>query len=174
MFDMQMQPSATNPGRTYKFYIGQAVYEFGTGLSYTTFAYSWSNDTAISSFLIGTLLKNNNDPETRVTVRNFRVNVTNTGSMAGDDVVLAFVTPPQVPRNGQTPPTKQLFGFERVHLNVNETAEVFFAFNTDALLSIARDGSKWLHPGLYRIMIGQKWMHTIELQGKSARWSAAY
>ncbi|CAF3241313.1 unnamed protein product [Rotaria socialis] len=28
IFDMQMRPSSTNLGRTYKFYIGQAVYEF--------------------------------------------------------------------------------------------------------------------------------------------------
>jgi hypothetical protein len=57
---------------------------------------------------------------------------------------------------------------------VNETAEVFFAFNIDALLSIARDGSKWLHPEFYHIMIGKQWMHTIELRGKSVRWSSAY
>jgi beta-D-xylosidase 4 len=170
MFDMQMRPSATNPGQTYKFYTGQAVYEFGTGLSYTTFAYSWSNDTSISSYSIDTLLKNNHH-ETRVTVQFFRVNVTNTGSMAGDDVVLAFVTPPQLLVSDETPPIQQLFGFERVHLNVNETTAIFFAFNTDALLSIARDGSKWLHPGVYQIMIGQHWMHTIELRGKSVRWS---
>jgi hypothetical protein len=174
MTDMQMRPSATNPGRTYKFYTGQAVYEFGTGLSYTTFSYSWSNDTAISSFSIDTLLKNNNYHETRVTVSNFRVNVTNTGSMAGDDVVLAFITPPQQPLSGEIPPIKQLFGFARVHLNVNETAQVFFPFNVGGLLSIARDGSKWLHPGLYRIMIGKQVMHTIELQGKSALWASAY
>jgi hypothetical protein len=173
MTDMQMRPSSTNPGRTYKFYTGQAVYEFGTGISYTTFSYSWSNDTAISSFSIGTLLKNNNDHETRVNVRNFRVNVTNTGSMAGDDVVLAFVTPPQQLLSGEIPPIKQLFGFARVHLNVNETTEVFFTFNVGGLLSIARDGSKWLHPGLYHIVIGKQVMHTIELQGKSALWASA-
>jgi hypothetical protein len=82
------------------------------GGSYTTLAYSWSNDTAISSYSIGTLLKDNHH-ETRVTIRIFRVNVTNTGLMTGDDAVLAFVTPPQLPLNGQTPPIKQLFGFER-------------------------------------------------------------
>ena len=173
MTDMQMRPSSTNPGRTYKFYTGQAVYEFGTGLSYTTFSYSWSNDTVISSFSIGTLLKNNNYHETRVNVCNFRVNVTNTGSMVGDDVVLAFVTPPQQLSSGETPPIKQLFGFARVHLNVNETTEVFFPFNIASLLSIARDGSKWLHPGLYHIMIGKQVMHTIELQGRSALWAPA-
>jgi hypothetical protein len=118
-------------------------------------------------------MKKKNDAR-RVLVHLFRVNVTNTGSMAGDDVVLAFVTPPQLLLDGQTPPIKQLFGFERVHLNVSETVEVFFAFNSDALLLIARDGSKWLHPGLYHIIIGQQRMHTIELTGKSARWSSAY
>jgi hypothetical protein len=37
----------------------------------------------------------------------FRVNVTNTSTMNGDDVVLAYVVPPQVLRDGQTPPIKQ-------------------------------------------------------------------
>lgn len=173
MFDMQMRPSSTNPGRTYKFYTGQAIYEFGTGLSYTTFVYSWSNDTMISSYSVDTLMKTN-DRAKRVHLQLFRVNVTNTGTMAGDDVVLAFVTPPQSLRNSQMPPIKQLFGFERVHLNVNETVEVFFSMNTDALLSIARDGSKWLHPGLYHVMIGQQQMHRIQLTGRSARWAAPY
>ena len=31
MFDMSMRPSSTNPGRTYKFYTGQPVFEFGFG-----------------------------------------------------------------------------------------------------------------------------------------------
>ena len=38
MFDMSMRPSSTNPGRTYKFYTGKPVFEFGFGLSYTTFS----------------------------------------------------------------------------------------------------------------------------------------
>ncbi len=170
MFDMQMRPSLTNPGRTYKFYTGQAVYEFGTGLSYTTFAYSWSNDSSITSYSIGSLLKHTSD-ERRVLVHLYRVNVTNTGSMAGDDVVLAFITPPKTSLKDPTPPIKQLFGFERVHLNVQQTAEVFFPLDISALLTVARDGSKWLQPGHYQIIIGQKWMHTIELRGKSAFWS---
>ncbi len=173
MTDMRMRPSPTNPGRTYKFYTGQAVYEFGAGLSYTTFAYSWSNDTTISSYSIDTLIKDNHH-ERHITIANFRVNVTNTGSLAGDDVVLAFITPPQLLVSGETPPIKQLFGFERVHLNVSETVEIFFPMSIDALLSVAHDGSKWLHPGFYRIMIGKQWMHAIELRGQSALWSLAY
>jgi len=170
MFDMQMRPSAVNPGRTYKFYTGQPVYEFGTGLSYTTFAYSWSNDSSISSYSIHTLLKQTND-ERRVLVDLYRVNVTNTGSMAGDDVVLAFISPPKTSLKDPSPPIKQLFGFERVHLNVSETAQVYFPLHVSALLTVATDGSKWLEPGHYQIIIGQKLIHTIQLRGKSALWS---
>jgi hypothetical protein len=170
MFDMQMRPSAVSPGRTYKFYTGQAVYEFGTGLSYTTFVYSWSNDSSITSYSIRGLLTNLHD-ERHILVDLFRVNVTNTGSMAGDDVVLAFISPPKTSLKDPTPPIKQLFGFERVHLNVNETTQVFFPLYVSALLTVTRDGSKWLEPGLYQFIIGQKLMHTIELRGKSALWS---
>ena len=105
------------------FYTGQAVYEFGAGLSYTIFAYSWSNGTIISSYSIDTLITDNHHDRSG-TVANFRVNVTNTGSLAGDDVVLAFITPP----------IEQLLGFERVHLNMSETVHVVFPMRINALL----------------------------------------
>jgi beta-D-xylosidase 4 len=170
MFDMQMRPSPTNPGRTYKFYTGQAVFEFGYGLSYTTFNYSWYNDSTNSVFSIKSLMQNNYN-ERKVRVHLYRVNVTNTGNMAGDDVVLAFITPPKISLNDQTPPIRKLFGFERVKLDVNQTAQVFFPLNMESLLTITRDGSKWLEPGSYRVMIGKQHMHTIHLRGKPTRWS---
>ncbi|CAF3730469.1 unnamed protein product [Rotaria socialis] len=170
MFDMQMRPSKTNPGRTYKFFTGQAVYEFGTGLSYTEFAYSCGNDSLISSYKLRTLMRNT-DGKRHVLVTRFRVNVTNTGSLAGDDVVLAFLEPPRTSTIDPTPPIKQLFGFQRVHLNVNESKEVYFSFYADSLLSIGHNGFKWLQPGLYKIIIGTKVMHTIKLQGRGALWS---
>jgi beta-D-xylosidase 4 len=170
MLDMQMRPSSTNPGRTYKFYTGEAVFPFGYGLSYTTFHYSWYDDSTISLYSIQSLLTNNYN-EKQVLIHLFRVNVTNTGEMQGDDVVLAFITPPNPSSNGQISPIKQLFGFERVHLNVNETREVFFPLNMHSLLTITHDGSKWLEPGNYQIFIGEQYMNTIELQGKPTRWS---
>jgi hypothetical protein len=169
MTDMSMRPSSTNPGRTYKFYTGQPVFPFGFGLSYTTFSYAWYNDSRIISYSIQSLMKTNFSRKNFL-MQSFRVNVTNTGMMDGDDVVLAYVTPPQVLRDGQMPPIKQLFGFERINLSVGETKQVFFPFNIETLFTIARDGSKWLHPGQYRILIGDQHMFTIELHGDSALW----
>ncbi len=169
MFDMSMRPSSTSPGRTYKFYTGQLAFEFGYGLSYTTFSYAWYNDTTTVSYSIKSLMKNKYDTKD-VLIQAFRVNVTNTGPMNGDDVVLAYIVPPQVLREGVTPPIKQLFGFERVNLNVGETKQVFFSLKIESILTIARDGSKWVHPGQYHIVIGNKPMFTIELHGHSTLW----
>ena len=40
MTDMALRPSSSSPGRTYKWYTGTPVFEFGFGLSYTNFSYS--------------------------------------------------------------------------------------------------------------------------------------
>ena len=96
--------------------------------------------------------------------------MTNTGTMKGDDVVLAYIIPPQVLRDGVTPPIKQLFGFECINLNVGETKQVFFPLNIESVLTVARDGSKWVHPGEYHIIIGNQPMFTIELYGHSTLW----
>ena len=170
MTDMNMRPSSSNPGRTYKFYTGESVYEFGYGLSYTTFSYSWYNDSINSMISIQSLLSKKSDNR-KVFLEAYRVNVTNTGSLAGDDVVLAFIVPPRVSAKDPSPPLKKLIGFERVHLEIGQTTQVFFPLNIDSLLTVAQDGSKWLEPGAYKILIGQQHMHTLHLQGESILWS---
>ena len=47
---------------------------------------------------------------------NYEVNVTNTGSVDSDEVVLGFLKPPGAGTNGV--PLQTLYGFERVHLKV--------------------------------------------------------
>jgi beta-D-xylosidase 4 len=169
MTDMRMRPSSTSPGRTYKFYTGQSVFEFGYGLSYTTFSYQWYNDTTTLSYSIESLMKKKNGNE-NVLVELFRVNVTNTGMMNGDDVVLAYIKSPEVLHDSETPPLKQLFGFERVNLNVGETKQVFFPLNMKSIFRVGNDGSKWVDPGEYQILIGNEKMFSINLNGHSSLW----
>lgn len=93
--------------RTYMYFKGQALYPFGYGLSYTTFAYS--NLRASTSRLA---------KDGQVTVS---VNVRNTGKRDGQEVVQLYVTHvgSKVER-----PIKELKDFQRVTLKAGETKTV--------------------------------------------------
>ena len=92
--------------------------------------------------------------------------------MAGTDVVLAFIIPPQQSVHDPSPPLKKLFGFQRVYLEINQTTEIYLPLDIQSLLIVALDGSKWLEPGLHQIFIGKEQIHTIQLQGKSILFSS--
>lgn len=85
------------------------LFPFGFGLSYTTFAYGAPKMSAHTMSQEGTIT--------------ITVPVTNTGSMAGKDVVQLYTAElaPRLPR-----PVKELKGFEKVNLQPGETKEVRF------------------------------------------------
>jgi beta-glucosidase len=94
-------------GRTYMYFKGEPLYPFGYGLSYTTFKYS---NLRTSSPQMG--------KDGAVTVS---VDVSNTGSMAGDTVVQLYV------RHLGTKvghPREELKGFQRVGVKPGETKTV--------------------------------------------------
>ena len=82
----------TPPGRTYKFYTGKPQFHFGDGLSYTTFTYKWSSAPA----LLDQHTKNGTLTVSKESLHlasiNYKVEVTNAGSMGGGVAVLAFAT----------------------------------------------------------------------------------
>jgi beta-glucosidase len=90
------------------YFQGTPLYPFGFGLSYTTFTYSALN---LSS---STLASGGS-----VTVS---VDVTNSGTRAGDEVVQLYVSYPTT--TGVPRPIKQLQGFQRVTLAAGETKTV--------------------------------------------------
>ena len=117
MFDMNMRPNTTTgcPGRTYRFYTGPTVFKFGEGLSYTTFARSverapsaagggGGGGTVLAAADINAeIRRTQHRPHTAATALSLQVAVTNTGGLQGDDVVLAFVTPPPALRGDSAP-----------------------------------------------------------------------
>ena len=96
-------------GRTLWYFTKPVSYEFGYGISYTTFEYS--------NFRIN---KNAITPSDKVTVS---VDVKNTGSYDGDEVVQLYVSTPDSPASAQRP-IKRLKGFQRVTIPVGQTKTV--------------------------------------------------
>jgi len=96
--DYTLRGDGTN-GRTYWYYDKEVSYEFGFGLSYTTFEYS--------NFSIS---KNNITTTDKITVS---VDVKNTGKVDGDEVVQIYVRTPDSPV-ALARPIKRLKGFKRV------------------------------------------------------------
>jgi len=96
-------------GRTFWYFNKDVSYEFGYGLSYTTFAYS---NFAISKTTI--------TPQDKITVS---VDVTNTGNYDGDEVVQIYMRTPDSPASLQRP-AKRLKGFQRVTLPKGQTKTV--------------------------------------------------
>lgn len=117
--------------------VNGALYPFGYGLSYTTFEYS---DIQISPKVI--------TPNEAATVT---LKVTNTGNMAGDEVVQLYT---RDVLSSVTTYEKNLAGFERVHLQPGEIKEVKFTIDRKHLELLDAD-MKWVvEPGEFVVMAG--------------------
>lgn len=114
-----------------------ALYPFGHGLSYTTFAYS---------NLIVSPEKSNSENDILVSV-----DITNTGKYKGDEVVQLYLKDEV---SSVTVYETQLRGFERITLNSGETKTVRFILKQDDLKLLDKE-MKWLvEPGYFEVLIG--------------------
>lgn len=113
------------------------LYSFGFGLSYTQFA-----------------IDNLHIAQDAVQVSDevvIRVDVTNTGSRAGDEVVQLYIRD-QV--SSITRPVMELKGFARVALDPGETKTVQFVLPVNLLAFYDRDMRYVIEPGTIEVMIG--------------------
>lgn len=101
-------------------------WEFGTGLSYTSFDYE---NLRLSSSTFG--------PNDELEIS---VDITNTGDRSGKDVVQLYVSDLVA---SITPPVKRLRGFEKVDLEPGETQTVSFLISPDDLAFVGKD-KKWV------------------------------
>ena len=117
----------------------QVLFPFGYGLSYTSFEYS---NLKISSDTI-------KDTDT-LTVT---VDVTNTGSVAGKEIVQLYV---QDVESSVVRPIKELKGFEKVSLEPNETKTVTFTLDKRSFAYYNVDIKDWhVETGKFNILIGK-------------------
>jgi len=128
------KPSAK---RGYLFASTEPLFPFGHGLSFTTFAYSNLELTPQEIGAGGKAMVS--------------VDVTNTGQMAGDEVVQLYI---RDRISSVTRPVKELKGFCRITLKAGETRTVTFAITPDKLSFLDAHMERVVEPGLFDIMVG--------------------
>ncbi len=128
-----------NSNRTYMYFNGKTLYPFGHGLTYTTFDYS---------NLVLDLPKIAEDGCVTVSV-----DVKNKGAFASDEVVQLYV---HARESRVKRPIKELKGFERIHLERDETKNVKFTLcGCDlAIYDVTRE-KYCVEAGIYDIHIGR-------------------
>lgn len=122
--------------RTYRYFSGKPLYEFGYGLSYTSYSYS-SLIAPTSAVEAGAPVVIEGD-------------VKNTGSQAGDEVAELYLTQP----SGFDTPHRELAGFQRVHLKAGESKHVTFTIDPRLLGQVDERGTRVILPGEYMVSLG--------------------
>lgn len=124
-------------GHTYRYFTGQPLYPFGFGLSFTNFAL---DHLQLDHQKLG--------PDESCQAQ---VQITNTGSRVGAEVVQLYASFPQsaAPR-----PIRQLIGFCRVQLAPAETKTVTFTLHASQFGSHNAHSQFVLEPGLINLSMG--------------------
>jgi beta-glucosidase len=123
-------------GKTYRYFAGTPLYEFGHGLSYTTFEY---NITAIpSSIKAGDSIS-------------LAVSVKNTGAVDGDEVVQLYVS---LPQSKLKTPIRALQGFRRIHLKAGEQRELMFSIAPAQMSARDNNNVATVESGTVQISVG--------------------
>jgi beta-glucosidase len=123
-------------GRTYRYFEGTPLYPFGYGMSYTSFTYG--------GLTVPTTSVKAGEPVTA------GVTVTNSGSVAGDEVVQLYLKFPDV----KGAPLKALRGFKRVHLEPGTSEKVQFNLKDRDLSIVTEAGEPVIAAGEYTLTIG--------------------
>lgn len=129
-------PKTVDRSKNNDFLAFDPEWEFGFGLSYTTFNYS---DLRIDK----TEITSSENINISVTVRN-------TGTRKGQEIVQLYLSDKVC---SLTPAGKQLKGFEKITLEPNESRIVHFTISKEDLMFADQKGHWKLEPGIFSIAI---------------------
>ncbi|KAG6467180.1 hypothetical protein ZIOFF_075007 [Zingiber officinale] len=172
MTDMRMRPDPATgyPGRTFRFYTGKPLFKFGHGLSYTKFTHLQVRAPRTLSLGLGEehpcYSGNCNSislasATERCAEMSFdvRLQVHNSGDMAGSHTVLLFNKPPRL----HNAPKEQLVAFEKIFLEPGQRSSVAFCLDVCKDLSVADENGNWRVPlGSHVLSVGDL-EHTFTL-----------
>ena len=122
--------------RTYRYFAGKPLYPFGYGLSYTKFSYG---DLSLTEQSVAAGKPLGAD-----------VTVTNTGKVAGDEVVQLYLDFPAI----KGAPRVALRGFQRIHFDAGASQKVHFELKPRDLGMVTEEGNPIIAQGDYTLSIG--------------------
>lgn len=122
-------------GRTYRYFKGEPLYQFGYGLSYTTFEYS--------NLEVSGTMKTGEPVSVSIDLKN-------TGNKDGEEVVQLYVSD----KSTTNSPISSLKSFKRISLKRGEKQKVSFTLQPEVFSSIISNSQKVIEPGNYEITVG--------------------
>ncbi|KAB8076562.1 glycosyl hydrolase family 3 N terminal domain-containing protein [Aspergillus leporis] len=138
-------------------------FEFGFGLSYTTFDFSGLCISQVSNVTTpyppSASIEEGGNPHLWDKLVQVSVDVKNSGSVDGDEVVQLYIGIP----NG---PVRQLRGFEKVHIPAGQSVTVELALVRRDLSTWDVEAQQWLlQSGAYQVYVGRS-SRDLPLQGQ--------
>lgn len=124
--------------RTYRFTPNEPLFPFGYGLSYTSFRYDGVETP--SELMAGSPVP-------------VRVTLTNTGGVAGDEVVIVYLHDEYA---SVTRPVKEVVAFERVTLQPGETRSLTLTIEPGQLAFYNVEMARVIEPGDFTIFVGDR------------------
>jgi beta-glucosidase len=134
-FDMADHNMSSPPGRTYRYFTGEAIFPFGFGLSLTSFQRSCYIVEAESL--------------------RFECSILNKGQVVGDEVIQVYHSVGDDVREiaNHPVPLKALVDFARVQVQPGETEVVQFTFDEMTVWTLVNEhGKKVIYPGTHKLL----------------------
>ena len=171
IYDIDLRPNGTYPGRTYKWYTGKAVRPFGFGMHYTTFNFHWGR-TLKPQYNIQALVdecRSNGKINDVTPFANVTATVRNTGRVASDYVGLLFLSSKNA---GPAPrPIKSLVSYSRLHnIGIHGSETMNLPLTLGSLARADVNGDLTVFPGDYELAldVDAKITFKFSLRGKAA------
>jgi beta-glucosidase len=129
--------------RTYRYLNETPLYPFGYGLSYSSFSYS--DPIIAQSESASAAPSAPGDSPVKISVQ-----VTNTSSTPGDEVVELYISHPQI----EGAPIRALAGFQRIHLDAHASQDVTFTLSQRDLSIVDSTGQRYVPAGPVELTVG--------------------
>ncbi|KAK8061341.1 hypothetical protein PG994_007707 [Apiospora phragmitis] len=142
MTNMDLRPGAGNPGQTYKWYNGTAVFPFAHGLHYTTFNATFSNASSLPSTF-----------STAELTSAIQFNATGPPGSGNYPDLAPFATVGVTVMAPSPGPTRASWGSRAHGVAPGATAEVALPLTLGALARGDEDGNLMLWPGKYTLAL---------------------